>query len=476
MGRTDLETLSLVNPADIRKELFKRGSFDFICTQNGKVHEKQKKALQILVDDETSEFAYGGAAGGAKSWTGCAWLTFMSLCYPGTRWFVGRKELKRITESTLITFFKVFKQYGISEAKYNGQYHYIQFQNGSRIDMLDLSFLPSDPLYERYGSIEYTGGWIEEGGEVHFGAYDTLKTRVGRHYNDKYGILGKILVTLNPKKNWCHHTFWKPFKLGILPKCIKFLQALATDNPFNETGYLEKLKAIKDIVRRERLLMGNFDYDDDEHSLIDYDKLLDIFTNEHCESEKRYITADIARFGKDKTVIMCWAGWEVKEIYVISETSITTTAELIKDLAKRAKIPMSSVVVDEDGVGGGVVDILKCQGFVNNSKPLPNPITHKDENYSNLKSQCYFILSTMINDGKVSLKKATAEQREMITQELEQVKQKEVDNDGKKSVIGKDVVKEIIGRSPDYSDTIMMRVLFDIKPRMSAPTSTIITR
>ena len=51
-------------------ELWKRGSFDFICKQGGKHHQKQEEALKLLTDDEHVEFLYGGAAGGAKSWTG----------------------------------------------------------------------------------------------------------------------------------------------------------------------------------------------------------------------------------------------------------------------------------------------------------------------------------------------------------------------------------------------------------------------
>ena len=84
-----------------------------------------------------------------------------------------RQELKRITQSTLITFYKVCNQYGVDDTlyKYNGQYNYIELFKGSRIDLLDLQYKPGDPLYERYGSIEYTGGWIEAVSYTHLDVY-----------------------------------------------------------------------------------------------------------------------------------------------------------------------------------------------------------------------------------------------------------------------------------------------------------------
>ena len=48
-----------------------------------------------------------------------------------------------------------------------------------------------------------------------------------------------------------------------------------------------------------------------------------------------------------------------------------------------------------------------------------------------------------------------------ILAELEWVKSKDMDKDGKLKLVGKDVVKENIGRSPDYSDMIMMRMWFE---------------
>lgn len=449
---------------NILVELFKRRRFDPFVVKDEKKHEKQEEALLILTDQETEEFAYGGAAGGAKSWTGCVWLVFMALAFHGTRWFIGREELKRLRESTYQTFLKVCRAYGIEGWKYNGQDHYILFDNGSRIDLLDLKYLPSDPFYERYGSIEYTGGWIEEGGETNFGAYDTLKSRVGRHLNEKYGILGKIFVTLNPKKNWCHAIFWKPFKTKALPAGRKFLQALVQDNPFIDKGYIDKLRSITDKVKKERLLFGNFDYDDDDLALIEYDAITDLFTNTYVVEGKKYITADVARFGSDRSVIMVWNGFRVVEIKTLEKQRTTKVADEIEKLRIRHSIPLSQVVVDEDGVGGGVVDKLGCSGFVNNSSPMDNPKTREPENYKNLKSQCYYMLTQYINDHKIYIACENYEIRELLTEELEQVKKKEADNDKKLEVLPKDAVKEQLGRSPDYSDTLMMRMFFELKP------------
>jgi hypothetical protein len=139
-------------------------------------------------------------------------------------------------------------------------------------------------------------------------------------------------------------------------------------------------------------------------------------------------------------------------------------AEIIKKYQQENQVPTSQIVVDEDGVGGGVVDILRCKGFVNNSSPLENPITKKKENFDNLKSQCYFKLSEFINDSKLYIN-ADGKQKQLIIEELEQVKQKSIDNDTKKGIIPKDKVKSLIGRSPDFSDCLAMRMIFEYTPK-----------
>ena len=449
--------------ADALAETFKRGRYALLG-----LNPKQQQAMAVLANNTTKTLLFGGGANGGKSWLGCSWLLLNALAYPGTRWFIGREELKRLRESTFLTFGKVRKAYGLPmhTYKYNGQDHYMEFPNGSRVDLLELKYLPSDKMYERYGSVEYTGGWIEEGGEVNFGAYDTLKSRVGRQLNDKYGLLGKILITCNPKKNWLYTTFYKPFKDKILKPSLAFLQSLVGDNLKRESGAIEALQELTDQSKRERLLLGNWEYDDDPTTLMPFDAISGIYSNAHVPPGlKRYLTGDIARLGKDKSVLLVWAGWRVIACVELSKTLTTETAARIRQLCIQHQVPMSNVVVDEDGVGGGVKDMLPgCKGFVNNSRPLKQQ--GEAQNYENLKAQCYYRLAEQRVNPKslyVAPGVFTPAQQEALSEELGQVKSRDADKDAKLRIQPKDAVKEALGRSPDYSDALMMREFFELQ-------------
>lgn len=445
---------------EIKIELFKRGCFDFITNANGKRHEKQAEALKILTDDEHAEFLYGGAAGGAKSWTGAAWLLFMCLAFPGTKWFIGRAELKRITQSTYVTYKKVCTQYMVPDTiwSYNANLNYIEFYNGSRIDFLDLKYNPSDPLYERYGSIEFTGGWIEEGGEVNFGAYDTLKTRVGRHLNREYGLKRKLFITCNPKKNWMYDTFYKPWKRGDLPDYQAYLPCLVQENPYIDPDYIEGLKTTSDKVKFERLFKGNWEYDDNPLALCSHDAILAMFGNILAiRNGLHYLTADIARFGADYARIGVWDGWLLIDYKCFPVSKTTDIQAYIIRCQKKYRIPNYRCIADEDGVGGGVVDNCEIQGFVNNSVPF------NGENYQNLQAQCGYKLAEHINANEVGVAAnlvSQAEQEE-ITNELEQLQTWKPDNDGKLMLKPKAEIKLDIGRSPDWRDMFLMRSWFD---------------
>ena len=108
-----------------------------------------------------------------------------------------------------------------------------------------------------------------------------------------------------------------------------------------------------------------------------------------------------------------------------------------------------------------MVEIIKCKGFVANSTPIE--VKGKKENYNNLKSQCYFRLADKVNKNEIFIDCVDTSIIEKITEELEVVKQKDIDKDNKMGVIPKDKVKELIGRSPDFSDALAMRFFLDLK-------------
>ena len=145
---------------------------------------RQRLALSKLFDHETAFLLYGGGAGGGKSVLGCMWLYLSCIEYPNTRWFIGRDSLTDTRESVLVTWSWMCQHFGFKGWKYVD--NKIQFANGSAILFLDLSYYPQkDPLFERFGSKEFTGGWNEKEKEVKFDAFDTLKTRIGRYNNDR---------------------------------------------------------------------------------------------------------------------------------------------------------------------------------------------------------------------------------------------------------------------------------------------------
>lgn len=423
---------------------------------------KQENAVYYLKDDTTTEIIYGGAAGGGKSALGVLWLIEQSQTYPGTRWLMGRSKLKTLKESTLNSFFDLTTKLKISKQyKFNSLTGVIYWNNGSEILLKDLYAYPADPNFDSLGSLEITGAFIDECNQITYKAWQIVKSRI-RYKLNEFDLLPKMLGTCNPSKNWVYSKFFIPYKNKSLQPGKAFIQSLPTDNPNLPPSYLESLLSL-DENSKQRLYYGNWEYDNDPSSLISFDKINDVFTNNFVEDGEMFISADIARYGSDKMVICVWSGFRVVEIFSLDKSSIVETAEAIRGLATKWKVPNSNIIADEDGVGGGVVDVLKCNGFVNNSK------AKKEDNiiveYQNLKTQCYYKLAEKIQRNELFINCNDGHLQDLIIKELEQVKRDKIDSDGKLRIVSKEKVKEMLGHSPDYTDTLMMRFYFELKEK-----------
>ena len=89
--------------------------------------KKQHEVYQALNNKEITDIFFGGGAGGGKTWLICESRLINCLRYPGYRSYIAREELKRLMQSTYITWTKVCKHHKIPDHlwKLNGQYNYI---------------------------------------------------------------------------------------------------------------------------------------------------------------------------------------------------------------------------------------------------------------------------------------------------------------------------------------------------------------
>jgi phage terminase large subunit len=439
---------------------------------------KQYLAYTFLVDNSTTAVLYGGAAGGGKTFFGCAWQIIMRLAYPGSRGLIAREVRADIKDSTLITFKEVCRDFGLEVGKHykiNYSDLVVTFFNGSEIAFRQLPYIPSDPEYEYLGSTLYTDAFIEEASQVKEKAFESVRVRT-RWMHDVYDLKPKILLTCNPHKGWLYKEFYKPNRDNYLEDDRRFIQAFVTDNPNKKfvEGYKASLEKIKDPITKARLLRGDWEYSDSENQLYSYDALANLFRNEFIPGGNKYITVDTSRFGKDQTVIYYWNGWRAEERVTVAhdKTNKTTPTDQIvnevKSLEKKHVVPRSNIGIDELGQGGsGVIDALPgCKSYVGSSSPIP---TNKDEkpNYTILKAQCAFELADVVNENKMYVAVTDPMLQDKIIAEAEAHKKKNIDSDKKLSITSKDDIKDLLGWSPDDWDNFLIRKFLELKPSAS---------
>jgi phage terminase large subunit len=428
-------------------------------------HPKQIEAYKYWIDTTTNEIVWGGGKNGGKSYLGASLIFGDALIYPETSYFIVREELNDLRKFLIPTVQELFYNWKIDilkYAKFNGQDNLYRLYNGSIVYLLECKYKPSDPMFERFGSMQMTRGWIEEAGETNYLAYENLKLSLGRKNNDKYGLKRKLLMTCNPKKNYLYRNFYQPFKNSTLPEDKKFIQSLVTDNLFRQSGAIDILDNIQDKTAKARLRYGDWEYDDDPAKLIEYESIINVFRNTHIGGGKKCITIDVARKGRDASVITIWDGYRAIEVISIGKGRITDLAAVVNKYRGKYGIPATNVCADEDGVGGGLVDILDCVGFINNSKPVELLVDGKKENFDNLRSQCIYKFAEKVNRKEIYINTNDQRMREMIIEELECIKLRSIENDGKISIIGREGFVKLIQRSPDHLSSMMQRIYLDI--------------
>lgn len=155
--------------------------------------------------------------------------------------------------------------------------------------------------------------------------------------------------------------------------------------------------------------------------------------------------ADIARFGDDDSCDLVGRGDVVLEGEIWHGNDLMQSAGRIKAKAHPAK-------VDVIGMGGGVVDRLREQGFDVTPVDFGGAPADK-EHYRDVRDESYYTLSERFRDGRIDLSRLPKPIYDRLCGELTAMGY-DYTSDGKIAVWPKKKIKELTGHSPDVADTL----------------------
>ncbi len=224
----------------------------------------EQESFCITVDDPSGLYVVDNFTVTHNSYIGCCWLTLSCMQFEGIRMVVARKVRKTLLETTWNTLKDVLRAWGLKQDIHyhiNNLVYSITFWNGSEIIAMDLTPSPGDPDFNSLGSLEITGGFIDEVSEVSEKAVEVLASRIRYKIAETF-VVGKLFMSTNPCLTWVRSTFvmnddGEPVEL---PKGYRYIPFSLFDNPNEQFRaiYYNKLSKLRNKADRDRLLYGNW--------------------------------------------------------------------------------------------------------------------------------------------------------------------------------------------------------------------------
>ena len=172
---------------------------------------------------------------------------------------------------------------------------------------------------------------------------------------------------------------------------------------------------------------------------------------------KPVMGVDVARFGNDKTVIIIRHGPKVIYIDELRKSDIVNTTGAVVTAALKYKL--KDIIVDEIGVGAGVLDNLKADRRFNAQGLNGSNSSSNNEKYLNLRAEVFDGLRQRFADGDISI----PNDPELISQ-LASLTYK-YNARGQLQLESKDQIRSVGRQSPDKADAIALAFTSEIKSR-----------
>lgn len=133
------------------------------------------------------------------------------------------------------------------------------------------------------------------------------------------------METFNPNPGHVYERYYKgKHKDG---ENAIFIRALVNDNPFIPEQYVQNLERASEQIKN-RLLYGEWKFDDNSRMLFKMDDIQALWTNEP-KGDKYYLICDVARFGADTTRISLRKGNTRFRVKTYDKSSTTETIQAI---------------------------------------------------------------------------------------------------------------------------------------------------
>lgn len=163
---------------------------------------------------------------------------------------------------------------------------------------------------------------------------------------------------------------------------------------------------------------------------------------------------DIARYGEDFTMCYEYQGGKVRHVW---EAATMDTMQVANKMAATLSRRPKPLVVDDTGVGAGVVDRLREMGF-DVYGFVSGATAPQDKDFANLRSQAYWHLRELFEYGMIDI-----DDDEELMGQLTSLKWF-LDRGGRIVVESKeDYRKRLRAKSPDKADALMM-ACWDAEP------------
>ena len=381
---------------------------------------------------------YGGAMGGGKSVWLCASIKNACMKWPGSRWYLSRKEAVALKKTTLKTW-EAMLHPGLIQRHAKTDCCYI-FHGGSEVWYGGLG---EESDKDKIKSMELTGFAIDEASEVDESFFLMLASRLRLAVP---GVRYQGLMASNPEPGWLRSRFIDQAK----PDHV-FIPALPSDNPHLSPEYESGLRELYkgNPAWAKAYLDGDWDAFTGKNFVLAYtdiksatERVFDTVRGDEC------IGVDVARYGDDETVLIHRHGPKVTEIEVYEKQDIVATAGRVMQMHERH--PKSTINVDAGGIGGGVIDILNSNGCYANEVHFGGTPYDK-EHFSDWASEAMAgTLEARFREGDIQLPVDDVLSAQLSARKYGFTKK------GQVKIESKDEMKKRGLQSPDRADALML--------------------